>query len=47
MSKKGLKYINIKVEVIKYKTPIIIKYENRIFNINTKNYYEKIEAILS
>ena len=36
--------IKIKNENIKYKTPTIIKYENRKFNINTKNYYEKIEA---
>ena len=39
--------INIKFEDIKYKTPTVIIYENRKFNINTKNYYEKIEAILS
>ena len=32
--------INVKVEDIKYKTPTIITYENRKFNINTKNYYE-------
>ena len=31
--------INVKVEDIKYKTPTIIIYENRKFNINTKNYY--------
>ena len=38
------KEVNFSDKDIKYNTPTIITYENRKFNINTNNYYEKIES---
>ena len=32
---------------VKYNTPIQIKYEDRLFKINTNNYFDKIEATWS